>query len=237
MNAPAILHNLPAPRTLDECLYPSHGPEHFDEEFDRPEYHDPKILAELDKLQRRKMTTSPAETVEAWLQKWEENYDASKPQQWKGQERWQGRENEDMRVVRIMHPHTFIHKLRRAGVDARIEDDRYGRLWLNDFSRKGRIGISAWMKDEAIGRKVVKTVTTLQYPCGPEYSVMRFNTYNVPTTEKYRGWRTALLTLILADVITEREADQAFGPAEGEAAHFYRQQAKGIRGMRLGLRI
>jgi hypothetical protein len=227
-----IGHNLPRPRTIDECLYPSRGLAHdYDAEMDNPEPTDPIVKAELEWLQTHKMERSPAQNVEWALMEWEKNYIASTAQRWPGQDRWQGRENEDMRVVNIMHPHKFMRRLQRAGVDARIHDDHYGRLWLNDFTRSGRIGIGAWVK----GR--VKHITTLQYPCGPEYTVMRFNDYNVPTTEKYRGWRTALLALIMENVITEEEADRAFGPPLGEAASFYRQQLQSIRGYRMGLKI
>lgn len=215
---------------------PLRGPETYDADLDGPEL-SPQMLEELAELEERRSTTSPSETIEAVLMKWEENYEASKPQRWKDQHRWQGRENEEMRLVRIMHPHSFMTSLRRAGVDARVEDDPYGRLWLNRWSRLGRVGISAWVKNEATGKREIQTVTTLQYPYGPEFSIMRFNQYNVPTEEKYRGWRTALLVLIQTDVITEREALKAFGPAEGEAAHFYRQQTQAQRRVKLGLQV
>jgi hypothetical protein len=102
-------------------------------------------------------------------------------------------------------------------------------LWLNPFVRLERIGVTTWVGREA------KTITTLQYPYGPEYSIMRFNHYNVPTNERYRGWRTALLALIVAGVLTENEADRAFGPAVGEASIFYRQQLQHERTVRMGL--
>jgi hypothetical protein len=227
----------PAPKRIDDYLYPSLGPaDDWDKEMDVPDPKDPAMLAELDRLAHSKLEKSPEQNVEWMLAQYERNVAASKPQRWQGQERWQGRENEEMRLVRIMHPNRFIELLRRGGVDARIREERHGRLWLNDFTKHGRVGVTAWVKDRE-GKREVKTVTTLQDPCGPEYSIMRFNEYNVPTNEKYRGWRTALLTLILTGVVTEEEAERSFGPAIGEAACFYREQLKGIRRMRMGLQI
>lgn len=184
-------------------------------------------------------------------------YTAAAPSRWKGQERWQGTENIERRVVNIMHPHDVMRKLQRAGVDARIEapvyyvtmaDDKtgkpvlvkkpraVGRIWLGDEAVQGRIGIFGWVKDAKTETRRVKLITSLQYPCGPEWSVMYFNEWNVPTTEQYRGWRTALLQMILTEVITEEEVDKAFGPVVlNPASELYRQQLQSHRAVRKGL--
>jgi hypothetical protein len=176
-------------------------------------------------------------------------YAAAEPSRWKKQELWQGNENEEMRVVNIMHPHAIFRKLKAAGVDARIEAPSYlvwgvddhtglltmmkkerseGRLWLHDDAIRGRVGVSAWVYEN--GQKIRRCVTSLQDGCGPEWSVMRFNEWNVPTTEKYRGWRTAMLHLILAGVLTETEVDRAFGPVvNNDASWFYRHALEGHR--------
>jgi hypothetical protein len=64
----------------------------------------------------------------------------------------------------------------------------------------------------------------MQCPYCPEYSIMRFNEYNVPINQKYIGWRTALLKCIFAGAVTEEQAMEAFGPAYGPRAGFYREQ-------------
>jgi hypothetical protein len=84
------------------------------------------------------------------------------------------------------------------------------------------------------GRKVRKTLTSLQEPYGPEWSIMRYNEHGVAMKEKYRGWRTALLVLMVAEILTEEEVDQAFGPPIGEAGAFYRYQLQVYRQIRLG---
>jgi hypothetical protein len=184
-------------------------------------------------------------------------YAAAAGSRWKGQERWQGRENIERRLVNIMHPHDVMRKLQRAGVDARIEAPVYyvtmaddvtgkpvqvkkpravGRIWLGDEAIKGRIGIFGWVKDARTETRRVKLITNLQYPCGPEWSIMHFNEWNVPTVEDYRGWRTALLQMILKDIITEEEVDRAFGPVVlNPASELYRQQIQSHRARRRGL--
>jgi hypothetical protein len=67
-------------------------------------------------------------------------------------------------------------------------------------------------------------VATLQWPVGTEWMVMRFNDYGVPTSAKYLGWRTALLSMILLDVITEAEAHKAFPVKQNAASLWYRAQ-------------
>ena len=182
---------------------------------------------------------------------YEENYKAAERRRWRGQERWMGKANEEMRLVNILHPHAIFRKLQRAGVDCSIEPPTYyvwqpdfstgkiveqkrersaGRFWLYDFAVEGRIGIGAWKNKERIH------VTSLQYPYGPEWSLIRFDQFDVPINERYRGWRTALLHLIVAGILTEEEVDRAFGPVKLNAAsEFYRMQLQEHRKRTRGL--
>lgn len=209
----------------------------FDEELPTPD-------VEI-KYDDREGTT---QTIEAERELFEENYRNAWARRWKGQERWQGRRNAEMRIVNILHPHTWIEKLQKAGVNASIEpavtwifapDEKSGiltlqpkvrstaRVWLSDYviymkgtseTNAGRIGVHAWVEGTP------KCVTSLQYDCGPEWSLMRFDEFDVPTNERYRGWRTALLALITHDVLTEDEVNLAFGPVvENEASELYRE--------------
>lgn len=203
------------------------------------------------------------QTIEAEQELFEENYRAAHERRWKGQQRWMGRRNEEMRLVNILHPYDFIRKLQSAGVYASIEpavawewlpDDKTGilvlqprarsaaRLWLHgeaiylkgtSETNAGRIGISAWVKD---GDAVIpKCLTSLQWDCGPEWSLLYFDEMDVPIRERYRGWRTALLVLITNDVVTEEEAEQAFGPVvENEASELYRETLQSYRARRKG---
>jgi hypothetical protein len=73
-------------------------------------------------------------------------------------------------------------------------------------------------------RPAVVRVAALQDGVSPEWSLYHFDQYDVPTSEKYHGWRTCLLSLILRGVLTEQEAHSAFGMPTGQASEFYREQ-------------
>jgi hypothetical protein len=211
----------------------------YDEELPTPVVNEPLPYTD----------TSSAELMEAEQQLFEENYRARAAYRWDGQERWMGRENEEMRLVNILHPHAIFQKLRDAGVDCSIEpaidwvwdnDPKSGlaipaqrtrstaRFWLHDVVIKDRVGISGWVWRN--GRRTVQYLTYLQYPRGPEWSLMHFDKFDVPTAERYRGWRTALLRLIQEEVVTEEEVNRAFGPVtENEASELYLEQLAEFR--------
>lgn len=199
------------------------------------------------------------QTIEAEQELFEENYRAHYEQRWKGQERWKGRQNEAMRLVNILHPHEVIRKLQRAGVEASIEpavvkvwvpDDKTGilvltnkvrsgaRVWLSEHvtymkgtseTHAGRVGVWGWVNEISAGT-VPRCITSMQWDCGPEWSLMHFSDFDVPLSERYRGWRTALLALILADVLTEDEVNRAFGPVVlNEASELYRETLQHYR--------
>ena len=211
----------------------------YDEELPTPVVADPLPYT----------NTSSEELIEAEQKLWEDNYRASAKQRWKGQERWMGKENEEMRLVNILHPHAVFRKLQKAGVDCSIEasvvwvwdiDHATGltvpaqrtrnnsRFWLHDVVIKDRVGISGWVNRK--GEYTAQYITYMQYPLGPEWSIMRFNEYDVPTSEKYRGWRTAVLRLIQEGLVTEEEVDRAFGPvAQNEASKLYMEQIEEFR--------
>lgn len=232
----------------------------LDNELHAPGHDDPGMAM------LRRAETDPSGWVEENLEIYESNCAKAREQRMDGQERWE-KKHETERLVNILHPSQVIRKLRAAGVDARNEESPHARIWLNDFTRVGLVGVNAWvapqpMDDEgylyelsyASGqrqkdiitanyaasrqrRKVQRTLTSLQEPYGPEWSVMRFNDHGVATKEKYRGWRTAMLVLIFAGILTEEEVDRAFGPAMGEAGAWYRRQLRDYRQLKLGKAI
>jgi hypothetical protein len=188
--------------------------------------------------------SSSEELIEAEAKLFAENYIAAANRRWQGQERWMGKENEAMRLVNILHPHAVFEKLKDAGIDCSIEpavfwvwdvDAKTGltvpaqrsrsnaRFWLHDVVVSDRVGISAWVWKDGV--RTAQYITYLQYPCGPEWSVMRFDEYDVPTTEKYRGWRTAMLRLIQEGVLEESEVIRAFGTVtHTDASELYLEQ-------------
>lgn len=229
----------------------------FDSEMWAPGHDDPAIA-----LLRRAENQS-AQWVEENLELYETNCLKAKSQHLEGQERWQ-KEHEAARLVNILHPSQIIRKLRAIGVDAREEEHPHARIWLNDFTRAGLVGVNAWVTPQEMDeegyllqlseattqrqkdlitdnflacrdrRKVQRTLTSLQEPYGPEWSIMRFNEHGVATKEKYRGWRTAMMVLIFAGILTEDEVDRAFGAPIGEAGEFYRGMMQKNRQIKLG---
>jgi hypothetical protein len=210
---------------------------------------------------------STQQTIEAEQELFEENYRAAHARRWEGQERWKGRSNEEARLVNILTPGAVMRKLKAAGVNASeapavhwvyAPDDKTGlliptvktistaRLWLHEDAvymkgtsqtHAGRIGVSAWVWDEASKKGVPKCLTSLQYDCGPEWSLMWFDEMDVPTRERYRGWRTALLALITNDVLTEDEVLRAFGPVNDSiASELYLETLKGYRERKAGFK-
>jgi hypothetical protein len=193
--------------------------------------------------------TSDPQLIEEEQRLFEENYRSRAAYRWQGQERWMGRENEEMRLVNILHPHAIFQKFKNAGVDCSIEaavdwvwdiDHKTGltvpaqrtrstaRFWLHDVVIRDRIGITGWVRSN--GRRVVKYITHLQHPLSPEWSLMRFDEFDVPTSERYRGWRTAVLRLIQEGVVTEDEVDRAFGPVtQNAASELYLEQLADFR--------
>jgi hypothetical protein len=173
-----------------------------------------------------------------------ENYAAAASERFEGQERWMGKENEERRLVNLLHPHAFFEKFRKAGISCTIEpaadvvwdiDHKTGltvqktrelssaRFWLHDNVILGRVGISAWVWQD--GERTIRYCTYLQYPYGPEWSLIRFNQYDVPVGERYRGWRTALLKMIMDGIVTEEEVDRAFGAVtQDDVSALYREQ-------------
>lgn len=247
-----------------QALHPEARRRPWDKEWDAPGHHDPLLPLLEQRAYIERIELRPEEWVEESLELYEANCQASRAQRLPDQDRWEGEEHERQRMVNIMHPSAILRKLRAAGVDARDECHPRARIWLNDWTRYGLVGVNAWVKpaeldDEGYllglseaatreqkelltynflaareGRLVQRTITSLQEPYGPEWSVMRFNSHGVATKEKFRGWRTAMLALIIADVLTEEEVDRAFGPPIGEAGAWYRSQLQAWRHIKMG---
>jgi len=200
----------------------------------------PRVIEALAKLEQQKNDAkSPQEFIEKAQMLYELNEKASDASRWDGQGRWIGSDNEAMRIGRILSPFQFMAELKQV-----IGENR---VFLNGFAVLKRVALMApdktpkslillpgqeraehcWSSDSD-GDGLIQ-VATLQYPCGSEWMVMKFDQYGVPTTPKYLGWRTALLALIKSGIVTEREAHQAFPVGTGPASAWYREQLYVIR--------
>jgi len=177
----------------------------------------PRVLEALERLEKEKVEVKGQEAIEKEQMIWEINQRRSQQDMWDGQGRWIGKDNEEMRVVNILSPFAFIRKLYASGI-------KESRVQLNPYAVKKRAALVSWQLNLATGKREQQQVGTVQYPCGPEWMVMRFDEYGVPTEAKYLGWRTALLSMITLGVITEKEAHKAFPLGSGPAADWYREQ-------------
>jgi hypothetical protein len=188
----------------------------------------PRVIEALAKLEReRSDAKSSQEFIEKSQMLYELNDQASIPSRWDGQGRWIGRDNEEMRIGQIMSPFQFMAQLQQV-----IGENR---VFLNGFAVLKRVALMApdntpksmliipgqtERRDDGLVQ-----VATLQYPCSSEWMIMKF----VPTTQKYLGWRTALLALIKQRIITEKEAHKAFPMDCGPAGAWYREQLYTMR--------
>jgi hypothetical protein len=137
----------------------------------------------------------------------------NKPYELSGQEE---RKDSPARWGHVLHSSELLLRLQRIIPNLHVKDGRIG----NDVSLF-----------QVIGDEIKYLVWTHQGNL-PEYSIVVTNWQNRPVRE-IRGWRTVLLRLIKAGVITEEQAVKQFGsPTNGEAARFYLQELAWHRNQR-----
>lgn len=119
------------------------------------------------------------------------------------------------RMGKIMHSSEFIKKLESAGV----------KCWyrVHPHADKLTLMIQRGPLPPEIGCWV-------QNGWMPELSIMNFDEHGIPLAEKFRGWRTCLLQLILKSAIPEKKADEVFGrPKTTAAFHRYNSLLQSFR--------
>lgn len=192
----------------------------------------PRVQDALRRLEEEKRDAKTSqEALEKAQMLFELNEEASRPNRWDGQGRWQGEENEDRRIGLILTPFQFMERLEKI--------IGKGRVFLNQYAASKRVALLVPDRSEKPlilmpnqpepTKSGFLQVATLQWPCSSEWMVMRFDEYGVPTTAKYLGWRTALLSMIQLGVITEKEAHKALPLGDGSETSWYRQQLQMIR--------
>lgn len=153
-----------------------------------------------------------SETKETLARQKEENAATAQQYQWVSPEEYK---NEGDRIGRIMHSCVFIDILRKAGV----------KCWYRTHPQPGKITLI--VQRQALDPEVG---CWCMIGFAPELSIMRFDDHGIPTAEKYRGWRTCLLQLILKGVVSEKKAEEIFGkPATTEAFQRYNRTLRDFR--------
>lgn len=249
----------------------------------------PRVLEAIEKL---KAEPSDEKTPEEQLEREWMLYEMTALQvqgnKWQGQQRWEGKDAEEMRIGRVMTPLDFMKKLyetigservlcppqdiarlspedKSGMIGIFVRNPRWDGVTIKTEYKRGKaaelmqraqkltlkceryfnVGMTAEatkLRGEVIELTEAATqlqmeasqqewrepellrVGSLQWPLMTEWMVMHFDEYGVPYAAKYKGWRTALLTMIRTHAITEEEAHKAFPVGSGPAAAWYLEQ-------------
>lgn len=174
---------------------------------------DPALLAAMAEYASRVSDAEASNQTKEELARLKEgNAEVAKEYQWLTPGEYA---NEGDRVGHIMHHVVFISRLRGAGV----------KCWYRQHPQPGKITLIVQRGDLP-----AEVGCWCQQGFAPELSIMRFDEHGVPTTEKYRGWRTPLLQLILKGVISQKKAEEVFGkPPMTPAFHRYNRTLQSFR--------
>lgn len=163
---------------------------------------DPKLQSEIDEYSKKRHEKSSQQNEEE-LARWkEENRYLSRQYQFLSPEEY---ENEGARIGVVLHSAYVIEKLRELGLSCWYRTHPHSDKLTLLVLVNGKLEVGCWIKNGYM----------------PEYSIIRFDDHGVPLNEKYRGWRTVLLQLILKGHISEEKAHEVFGRASGPACTRY----------------
>ena len=178
--------------------------ETYDNEFEND---DPALLAAMAEYAERVSDAEASSQTKEELARLKQGAEEqAREYQWVTPEEYK---NEGDRIGRIMHNVVFLNFLRKAGV----------KCWYRAHPQAGKITLI--IQREELPAEVG---CWCQQGFAPELSIMRFDSHGVPLAEKYRGWRTCLLQLILKGVISQKKAEEVFGKAPTTPA-FHRYNA------------
>jgi hypothetical protein len=186
--------------------------ETYGEQMDNDPDITPELQKQIDEYSKNYHDTSSEQNKEELARWQEQNQDIAKEYQWVSPEEYA---DEGARVGTPMHSSVFVSKLQSLGI----------RCWYTPHPQPRKLTLIYTQKgmDAQVGCWV-------QSGFMPELSIMSFDDHGVPLAEKFRGWRTPLLQLILKHVITEKQADELFGPPKTTPAfHRYNQTLQSFR--------
>lgn len=172
----------------------------------------PELEAAMEDLRYHDKSSSQNEET---LAQWKEENDSMM-----GEYRWcSADEYADIqaRMGRIMHSDEFIRILR---------NQLKVKCWYREHPQEGKITL---VVQKGEGMLPPEVGCWVRHGYMPEYTVMGFDAHGVPIQERYRGWRTCLLQLILKKVVTEDAAHKVFGAAERSCAERYNSVLFGVR--------
>jgi hypothetical protein len=173
---------------------------------------DPKLEEEIKEYSQKRHEKTSEQNKEE-LARWEEeNTSLAKQYQFLSPAEYA---NEGERVGTVIHSSVFINKLRK---------ELHLECWYREHPHQDKLTllVREGSKEPEIGCWVAKGFM-------PEYSIVRFDSHGVPLNEKFRGWRTCLLQLILKGIVSEEKAHEVFNKASGPASERYNSTLFEIR--------
>jgi hypothetical protein len=213
-----------APKTSNPNVEPWKS---YDREMST-EIRDPKLAAEVKEYESRPKHERPDSlTAEELAEIREQNMAMVSQFRFDHQEELL---DEKTRMGQTMQDTEFLARLAKIGVEGCFVPGVFrtkSRVSLSGYKEYVVVGLKCWVPTENGGGW--KFVCQIQPGIMPEYSVLRVDDHYVPLGEKYRGWRTVGLRLIMAGIVTEEQFHKEFGEATGPASRRYRETLFGWR--------
>jgi len=166
----------------------------------------PEMEAAIAEYAKNRYEGKSSSQNEEELARWKEgNSEIAKEYQWVKPEEYA---DEAARVGRVMSHEEFIRILRN-------------KLHLTCFYREMNHPqkIALWAtKREGL---VPESVGWVKRGLTTELSIMRFDDHGVPVDEKFRGWRSVLMNLVMKGFLKEHDVRKVFGRAKGSCSEKY----------------
>jgi hypothetical protein len=168
------------------------------ETYDLQDEMTPELAAAVAEYSTHRHDDSSNQAKEELAKQKEYSNEVAKEYQWCTPEEYK---EIQMRFGRIMNHAELITKLR---------DECHLKVYYQDHPHPDKLVL---LYSDSLGMKKPEMACWVQNGYMPEYTVMGFDDHGAPLAEKYRGWRTVLLQLILKNILTEELAHKVFGPA------------------------
>jgi hypothetical protein len=176
----------------------------------------PELERQIQEYEKRRHSKTSEQNAEE-LARWEEgNKELARQYQFLSPEEYR---DEGARIGRILHSSQFLNILRK---------DLNLNCYFRTHPHKDKITLIAIRPG---GEPEVACWCARGFM--PEYSIVRFDKYGVPLDEKYRGWRTPILQMILKGILKEKDIKKVFRNAEGPASDKYNSLLYELRNRRL----
>jgi hypothetical protein len=179
---------------------------------------DPKLEDEIKRYSECRHEKSSTQNEEELCRQREISNELAKQYAWVRPDEYA---DEGPRIGRIIHSSELITTLRKK---CNL------RCWYRDHPQARKITLMV-QRDSS----VPEVGCWVQQGFMPEYTVMDFDEHGVPLAEKYRGWRTCILQLVLKGLINEDLANKVFGYAHGPVSNRYLETLYGFRNRRFAV--